>query len=214
MLNPPRHSSDDVGFPAVVRRWFASLAFWTALFFASGLYAFVSLSPKLLAHLELRASHFENQVRLVALEREVGYLEKVADSLEHDPHFAAELARMSFDAARGAEERIETDPGLNFGSHGFGPMPRLAGGQATPTTDLPYGPSADPAGARTPAWARRWDPYLELAAGDSSFRATALGIAAIVVVFAFTFFQEGRRQPVQARTTNRLWGRYFKRPQV
>jgi hypothetical protein len=96
--------------------WILSLAFWLCLLLAGGLYAAVALSPKILAHLHLKQKFYENQIRLVTLERQVQYLGKVVVALENEPDFAAELLRVDFDASRPGDERIAVDRSLSLGA--------------------------------------------------------------------------------------------------
>ena len=171
-----------------LRRWLASLAFWTSLLVATLLYAAVTLAPKVVAYVDLRDSHYRNQVDLVALERDVNHLEKVEEALEHDPQFAAELARINFDAVHPGEERIAVDRALNL--------------DATP--------SPPPPGRRSD-YLDPYLPHLRLIAGDSSMRTKALAAAATITIVAFTFFHTG--SPLSAAAPSprrRLLDRYRK----
>lgn len=94
--------------------WATSLAFWCCLLIAAALYASVTLSPKLFTQLALGHEHYRNQVRLVELEQEVDYLQAVAEALRNDPQFAAELARVEFDAVRPGDERIPMNRSLSI----------------------------------------------------------------------------------------------------
>src|SRR5262245_13427599 len=94
--------------------WLASLLFWGCLLVAVSLYGVVVLSPKVIAFLELDQEYRVNQARLVRMERQVEYFDKVAGALEKDPAFAAELARIEFDAAKPGETRIAVDKGLSL----------------------------------------------------------------------------------------------------
>ena len=95
-----------------LRPWIISLTFWTCLLVATLLYAVVALAPKYLVYLRLKDAHFANQVRLVNLEQQNGYLQKVVYALEDEPRFQAELARYDFDAAKPDEERIAVEGAL------------------------------------------------------------------------------------------------------
>ena len=115
--------------------WIVSLAFWLVLFGAVGIYASVSLSPKLLTYLELHNEYYVNQVRLVRIEKQVDNLSRVVVALENDPNFAAELARIDFDAERPGDERIPVDAELSLDGR-----PANAS-LAVPAASLPwYGP--------------------------------------------------------------------------
>ena len=92
--------------------WLLSLAFWLVLLLAAALYASVALAPKLLAYVEHRQKWWKNQERLVTLERRVHYLREVAEALEKDPQFAAEVARIELQATAPGEERLPVDEEL------------------------------------------------------------------------------------------------------
>lgn len=92
--------------------WLISLAFWLVLLLAAALYASVALAPKLLACVEHRQKWWKNQERLVTLERRVHYLQDVAEALEKDPQFAAEVARIELQATQPGEERLPVDEEL------------------------------------------------------------------------------------------------------
>jgi cell division protein FtsB len=175
----------------VIRRWTTSLAFWFSLLVAVLLYASVTLSPKALVYLEFRDSHHANQVQLVELEREVGHLEKTADALQHDPNFAAEMARIHFDAVRPGEERIPVDQKLHLDAR------------------VPAAAPASRVDRLTP-----YLPYLRTLAGDSSIRMSCLAAAATITIVAFTFFQtpspaerhsEDRPDDSDSQPRNRRW---------
>lgn len=70
-----------------------SLAFWLTLVAAAGMYAAVSLSPKLVQWMMVRQQLTSNALRLQQLENEADYLERVADALKKDPEFAERLVR-------------------------------------------------------------------------------------------------------------------------
>jgi hypothetical protein len=156
------------------RGWFVSLLFWLCLFLAGAMYAAVALSPKLLAWASLRDEHYGNQVRLVELEKQVKYLGRVVDALEDDPEFAAQLARVDFDASRPGDERITVDPSLSLDARDES-RPRA-------TVD------------RT-AW---YLPLLRQFADRPEFRRALLTIAAALSIFSFAFLQEAPSEGTQA----------------
>ncbi len=147
--------------------WFASVLFWLALLVAAVLYASVVLAPKVLAYLDLRDEYVANQVELVAREREVNYLSSVAGALRSDPDFAAELARIDFDAVRPGEERIAVEEHLSL-------QPRsLEAAAAVEPPNVPYA-----------EFARE----LAALADRPKYRTGALLSSVILVVIAFSFF--------------------------
>jgi hypothetical protein len=147
--------------------WIASLAFWLCLVVAAGLFASVTLAPRLAAHVELKKEFQANQVELVGMESRMQYLEKVAEALKNDPQFAAEVARIDFDAARPGDERIAVDKTLSLSA------PK-------------YDPPAVPAAAPTPWYA----PIAQALVGSAALRPLTLLVAAGLVVVAFTFLHD------------------------
>lgn len=159
--------------------WMVSLAFWLVLFSAVGIYAAVALSPKLLTHLKLQNEHYVNQIRLVRIEQQVENLDRVIVALETDPNFAAELARIDFDAERPGDERIPVDAELS-----------LDGRPANATLDVPV--------ASLP-W---YGSLLEVVANSNRFRALLLLTSATLTILAFTFLQESQTRQLQTGATN------------
>lgn len=156
--------------------WGVTFAFWGTLLVAGALFAVVSLAPKLKRLAELDAKYAENQLRLVELERQAIELEKVAEAIEHDPAFAAELARLEF-AAGSDGERIDVPAELRLG----------AGEDA-----------AEPA---TAAVKSHWSVPPEVLgplATHRGLRATLLATAAVLVLVAFVFLNEEQAATVQA----------------
>ncbi len=130
------------------------------------LFGVVSLSPKLLAYLQLRSQFDMNQRKLVALETQADQLQRVIDAMQHDKEFAAELIRIEFDAARPDEEIIPVDP----------PLKRDA---RVVETSLPEITTEH-------VW---YEPVVKNLASDSKLRTSLLGAAAMLVVAAFTLLQ-------------------------
>lgn len=149
--------------------WLVSLAFWLSLLFSAGLYAAVALSPKLLATVTLSRQREENQLRLVALEKQVQHLQKVIEALKHDPNFAKELARTDFETAYPDEQRIPVDSHLSLNMRSAGPDLAVA------ASNLPW-----------------YTPLLSAVANNREASNTLLTVAALLVIYAFTFLQERR----------------------
>jgi cell division protein FtsB len=147
--------------------WLTSLAFWLCLFAAGALYGTVTLSPKLLAFLTLNRQYHSNQWRLVSLEKQVGHLQKVIDAQKNDPAFVREQARSDFDVAGADDERIpvESHLRLNIG---------------TGNADLQVVPAELP-------W---YSPLLAVVARSRSVSNTLLGLAAVLVLYAFSLLYE------------------------
>lgn len=159
-----------------------SLLFWLCLVLAASMYGGVALAPKLLSWLTLKQEHYTHQVRLVELERKVKYLGRVVDAMENDAEFAAQLARVDFDAARPGDERIAVDPMLSL--------------------DARERPAATPVLPRT---ASLLAPLLRQVTDRPELRRALLTIAAALILFAFTFLQEpaveGRPSPAPPTET-------------
>jgi hypothetical protein len=176
-----------------LRAWIVSPAFWLCLVLAAVLYATVALAPKLLTHLLLKHEYYAHQVRLVTLERKAQYLGKVVHALEHDPDFAAELARIDFAAARPGDERIPVDPSLSLEA-------RTEPALSTSAAKLPW-----------------YTPLVRRLATERRLRTATLAFAALLLVAAFTFLNETPCRPADGAPNNspgplrRFLDRYRKR---
>ena len=155
--------------------WVVSVLFWGTMLAAGALYAAVALSPKLVFYLKLRDEHYQTQVKLVTLEHRVLYLKKVMHALENDPEFAAEHARVELDAERPGDERIAVDQSLHF------------------TPDAEFDPSVFKKSILP--W---YADLLEVFAADQPKRRGLLIAAALMSLFAFTFFQESQTSQILA----------------
>ncbi|MEX2285591.1 MAG: hypothetical protein WD648_00800 [Planctomycetaceae bacterium] len=160
--------------------WLVSLLFWACLLVAVALFALTVLSPKVLAFLELEKEYHQNQVRLVRLERQVEYFDKVASALQTDAEFAKELARFEFDAVRPGEERIAVDRRLSLQASPP-PEPLLQSTSSVEWYTLPL---------RT---------FLD----DPRNRNRALVVAALLVIVAFAFLQEPANSTAASRPRSR-----------
>lgn len=173
------------------RAWGVSILFWLSIVLSATLYGGVALSPKLLQWRQLKVEKYNNQVKLVTLEWQVKYLKRVVRAFEHDPHFAAQQARIDFDASRPGDERIAVDPSLTLDSR----------------TSKPVFPKAD---AQLPWYAET----LEMLSTHDGLRRACLISAAFITVVSFTFLQEssvqGFKQFVRnvCRTVDRATARY------
>jgi hypothetical protein len=176
--------STEAGF-----RPFAALAFWCSLFIAAGLFAVLALSPKLRTYRDLSLEYDSLHRQLVSTERRTECLAKVADALEHDPDFAAELARVNFDAA-GGDERIPVGPQLRLAA--WDSEPKIAAGHPSSPVALLDG------------------PLLNTLSDDRTVRVSLMGAAAILVLVSFAFCGErkanrGDNDPSQPRLHIRAW---------
>jgi len=159
------------------RTWTVSLWFWLCLLFAASLYGVVALTPGWSASLKMQDEYDRNQRQLVALEQRTGYLRQVVDALQTDPNFAAELARVDFDAAHPGDERIPVGPDLVL--HASVPQP---------STTIRIG---------SHTWLRR---LLEMGAHNQAVRWAILGFSAVLVLFAFVLLPNPYRQPDRSAT--------------
>lgn len=155
--------------------WSISLAFWLTLLCAAGMYGVVALSPKLLTHLVLRNQFFANQVRLVSLEREVNYLDRVLKAMESDPEFKQQLAHSSFDTKRNGSERIDVQASLKLDA-------RLS----------------EPAGSSAEVGLPWYGFLLTGFAENQSLRHTLLIVASVLTVMSFTFLHESQEQQLRS----------------
>jgi hypothetical protein len=172
-----------------------SLAFWISLLAAALLYAAVALSPKYLSYLELRSRYYAGQIRLVRLEKQVHYLQRVEEVLETDAEFAAELARSDFGASGPGEERIPVDPELRLDGEAS-----PAAMEALPHPALPW-----------------HTPLVRAMATNARLREGALVVAVALTLVAFTFLHESQEDQIRSGVkhvkdvVSTAWGRYRKR---
>jgi hypothetical protein len=163
-----------------------TVLFWGTILTAAALYAVVALSSKLVVYLHLRNEHYQTQVKLVTVERQVMYLKKVKHALEHDPAFAAEQARVELGAFRPGDEQIAVDESLHF------------------VPDPDFDPSAFKDSILP--W---YTSLLEVFATHRKTRRGFLIAAGLMTLFAFTLFQESQTSQLVAcaRTVKNGWVR-------
>lgn len=186
----------ETGAVAEESGWGSSALFWLCLLVAAAMYGSVALAPKLLASLTLKREHYAQQVRLVDLERRVAYLDRVVEAMESEPEFAAQLARVDFDAARPGDERISVEPALSLDAREIAPS------QATPASA-----------------ATMLIPLLRQLTDRHELRRALLTISAALVIFAFAFLQDVPAEENEASdgTAGRLdgnqpgWGHWLSR---
>lgn len=173
--------------------WAISLTFWIFLFVAALLFAAVVLSPRYLSYLKLKNEYLSNQVQLVTLENQVDYLREIAHSLEHDPEFRSEVARVDFDAVRPGEERIAVEPDLALDVPQWNPRNKI------------------------PVSNRAWyEPMLGVLSENQKVRSSILLSAAVIVVLSFTFLHESQSRQLESVTlsTRNLFGVLLSRYRV
>lgn len=144
-----------------------SVAFWLALLSAVGVFAGVSLSPKLAVYLALEDQHRSQQQELMKLEHQHAELERVIAALKDDPQFAAELTRLEFDAVRPGEEILSVDSSLTFNPN------------AVARGSLPSAVTRSP-----------WRPWVAILAYNQRLRTVLFVTAAGLVLFAFGWLQD------------------------
>ena len=154
--------------------WLVSILFWLTLLFSAVLYGCVALAPKFQIWMNLRADHYANQVQLVRLEEQVTYLKKVANALENDPHFAAEVARMEFRAGRSGAESIPVEKSLSLSAQ---TAPAVV---ERPTIQLPW-----------------YSAIVDRLATKRKLRFGVLAFAGMLVVSAFVFLQDANATAIR-----------------
>jgi hypothetical protein len=146
-------------------RPFAALAFWCSLFLAAGLFAVLALAPKVRTYHGLAREYDRLHRRLVSTERRTESLTKVADALEHDPQFAAELSRVDFDAPNG-EERIPVGPQLSLAA-------------------WDSGPAVEEAVRHEPSQMLVDEPFLDMLCDDRTVRLRLMGAGSLLILAGF-----------------------------
>lgn len=127
------------------------------------------LAPKLKTFASLDQQYAENHDRLLQLEEQIHYLNRVADALEHDPEFTNELARVDLNLTEKGTERVFVDVSLSM---------------AAPT-DTPRRQHSTRTGALS-----RCLGLLDGVLNDQVWKQKVLLGLAGVVVFAFVFLQD------------------------
>lgn len=173
--------------------WIISLTFWIFLFIAASLFAAVVLAPRYMSYLNLRKEFLSTQVQLVSLENQVEYLRQIAHSLEHDPEFRSEVARVDFDAFRPGEERIAVDPKWALDVPHWNPNQKI------------------------PLVSHSWyEPMLKVLSENQKIRSSILLTAAAIVILSFTFLHESQSKQLETvtKTTRNVFGSFLSRYQI
>jgi cell division protein FtsB len=146
------------------RGLWASLAFWIALFGASGLYAAATLAPKQASLADRNRELSRQSSRVAARALEVERLSRQVHLLETDPEYLATIAKYRLGRVDAGETRLETSAS-------------------------PQSIRDEPMRLETPiAW---YQPALTQIAGDSLLRSRMLLGAGALVLFGFTFLHPG-----------------------
>ena len=173
--------------------WMISLTFWILLFIAASLFAAVVLAPRYLSYLNLRNEYLTNQIQLVSLENQVEYLKQIAHSLENDPEFRSEVARVDFDAVCPGEERIAVEPDLALDIPQWNPNKKI------------------------PVINRFWyQPMLSVLSENQKIRSSILLTAAVIVLLSFTFLHESQSRQLETvtRSTRNMMGMFLSRYRI
>ena len=112
-IDSPQESAANKATDSV---WAVSLAFWFLLLIASMAYGAVALAPKFSEWLQVRTQYLRNAHQLIALEKDVDYLERVYDALEKDPQFVSRLMEARQNDQHGDGEAIPVSGDLMFSS--------------------------------------------------------------------------------------------------
>jgi hypothetical protein len=164
---PPRSDQQTVSDQPQRNSGVAPL-FWLCLFASAALYAPCALASRIVTWAELQQKYDRNQAELVDIQQQVRHLQRVADALEKDPAFAAQLARAELGAAP-AGTRVITLP------RELANDPRIP--PAVQAIEKP----------RTP-W---YLPAMRRLAADSTLRRNLLLAAAGIFLFGFLVFRDG-----------------------
>ncbi len=145
--------------------------FWLCLFVAAGLFAAVYFAPSYSSYIKLKVARYDNQVKLVTLERYVQYLGTVSDAQSNNTSSNemndADLAPLS----EVIDEGFQLDPQM------------LKPIQKIPKATLPS-----------------YMHHVELLATSVQTRRSVMAAAAFLLVFAFVFFQDSSVPRLQAAT--------------
>jgi len=165
-----------------------SVAFWLSLLVSATVYASVALSPKYFAYLELKGKYYTGQVELVSLEKQAKYLKRVIRALETDPNYAAELARVDFDANNREGESIPVDSNLELKTKKLTPHQQK-------TATLPW-----------------YGPAVRILAENESLRSSLLIFSGFLILVAFTFLHDAPKRSLQMllKPAYFIKGRYVK----
>jgi hypothetical protein len=158
--------------------WVLSIGFWSCLAASAVLFATVTLAPRWVARHDLKLEYNARQVRLLAVDAELQQLARVAEGLEHDPKFAAAVARHELrDPAEG--ELLPIDAALHYDL------------RARPVETVDF--------ANNDAW---YLPILRRLASSPELQRLWYGLAAGLLVFGFVFLHEhaGSRALTHAMT--------------
>ncbi len=171
--------------------WVVSLLFWLSLMVAAVLYAAVALSPKLAEWIRVREQFSQNAVRLVRLEENVDYLERVATALESDPEFARRLAQASMPGVSSRLEIVPVTRELLFG----GVSDRKSAADAEESQPSPRIQVVRPAFA---------EAVFHLASHERH-RRWLLFAAAAITLFGFTFLNDSESGSLRSLMNSLLW---------
>jgi len=165
-----------------------SVAFWSSLLISATVYASVALPPKYLAYLELKGEYYNGQVELVTLEKQAKYLKRVIRALETDPNYAAELARVDFDANDSEGESIPVGSTLELKTKQLAPLFQKS-------KMLPW-----------------YGPAVRILALNDSLRSSLLIFSGALILVAFTFLHDAPKRSLQVllKPAYFIKGRYVK----
>ncbi|VAX42224.1 hypothetical protein MNBD_PLANCTO02-2111 [hydrothermal vent metagenome] len=146
------------------------IGFWGSLFVAAGLFAVTYLAPSYVTSLNLKVERYDNQVKLVTLERSIQYLENSSDARKQN--------------SLQVENNIPSSS-LPFSSvidEDFLLAPQML----QPLKEIP---EAKTLGSMH---------YLELLANNASTRQSVMATATFILLFAFVFLQDSSAARLQA----------------
>ena len=156
--------------------WPVSICFWMTLMLAAFIYGSVFLTPKLAVWNKLRFEHQQNAARLVELDNEVEYLERVEQTLRRDPDFLRRLSENAHLINDG--ELIPVSGNLLFG---------VEEDEEQQTTTSAAAPPL------------QW--LIDRLATERSLRSGLLAFAAVLVILAFAFLNDAGTRLVSGAGT-------------
>ncbi len=145
------------------------IGFWGSLFVAVGLFAIIYLAPSYATYLNLKVERYDNQVKLVTLERYIQYLENSSDVRKSNSLQAENNSSSSLLLSSVVDEDFLLAPQM------LQPLKEISE-------------------AKTPGSMH----YLELLANNVSTRQSVMATATFILLFAFVFLQDSSAARLQA----------------
>lgn len=146
--------------------WFKSISFWLCLLVSAVLFGAVSLAPRVRDLIRLDHAVRQNQWELVRIEDRIEQMEQIGRALRDDSEFVSRLAQADLRAQEPNVQQIPVDEHLVL---------RPTSDSGTPTTPAVAMPI--------------YLPILDTLSDNRDVGNALLAVAAVLVIFAFTYFQ-------------------------